>query len=107
MQDSVNNIAHLAEAASGSGAKAALTIPASDSAEEVRAYAQFGLLRRSSVMWRRSVLSVVTEWRCLCRMRRWMPVLLYYGIRLVGAICSVDPLLPGAELSIIRAKRRK
>ena len=77
MHDSANNIAYLlAEAgsgsASGSGAKAALAIPASDSADmQVVSYAQLAsALRRFSIIWRRSVLSVVTVWRCLCRMWR-------------------------------------
>ena len=73
MHDSANNIAYLlAEAASGSGAKAALTIPASDSADmQVVSYAQ---LASAAAQVQRHLVGLGVErgdrWRCLCRMWR-------------------------------------
>ena len=101
MRDSANNIAYLlAEAASGSGAKAALTIPASDSADmQVVSYAQ---LASAAAQVQRHVAALGVERgdRVALSMPNvaLMPAL-YYGIVAAGAICvPLNPLLSGAEL---------
>ena len=101
MHDSANNIAYLlAEAASGSGAKAALTIPASDSADmQVVSYAQ---LASAAAQVQRHVAALGVERgdRVALSMPNvaLMPAL-YYGIVAAGAICvPLNPLLSGAEL---------
>ena len=101
MHDSANNIAYLlAEAASGSGAKAALTIPASDSADmQVVSYTQ---LASAAAQVQRHVAALGVERgdRVALSMPNvaLMPAL-YYGIVAAGAICvPLNPLLSGAEL---------
>lgn len=106
MHDSANNnIAYLlAEAASGSdsdsAAKAALAIPASDSADvQVVSYAQ---LASAAAQVQRHVAALGVERgdRVALSMPNvaLMPAL-YYGIVAAGAICvPLNPLLSGAEL---------
>lgn len=101
MHDSANNIAYLlAEAASDSGAKAALAIPASDSADvQVVSYAQ---LASAAAQVQRHVAALGVERgdRVALSMPNvaLMPAL-YYGIVAAGAICvPLNPLLSGAEL---------
>lgn len=105
IRDSANNIAYLlAEAASGSdsgsGAKAALAIPASDSADvQVVSYAQ---LASAAAQVQRHVAALGVERgdRVALSMPNvaLMPAL-YYGIVAAGAICvPLNPLLSGAEL---------
>ena len=101
MHDSANNIAYLlAEAASDSGAKAALTIPASNSADiQVVSYAQ---LASAAAQVQRHVAALGVERgdRVALSMPNvaLMPAL-YYGIVAAGAICvPLNPLLSGAEL---------
>ena len=105
MHDSANNIAYLlAEAASGSdsdsAAKAALAIPASDSADvQVVSYAQ---LASAAAQVQRHVAALGVERgdRVALSMPNvaLMPAL-YYGIVAAGAICvPFNPLLSGAEL---------
>ena len=101
MHDSANNIAYLlAEAASSAGAKAALTIPASDSADmQVVSYAQ---LASAAAQVQRHLVGLGVERgdRVALSMPNvaLMPAL-YYGIVAAGAICvPLNPLLSGAEL---------
>jgi len=107
MHDSANNIAYLlAEAASGSGsasdsgAKAALAIPASDSADiQVVSYAQLASAA-AQVQRHLAALGVERGDRVALSMPNvaLMPAL-YYGIVAAGAICvPLNPLLSGAEL---------
>lgn len=103
MHDSANNIAYLlAEAGSGSdsGAKAALTIPASDSADmQVVSYAQLASAA-AQVQRHLAALGVERGDRVALSMPNvaLMPAL-YYGIVAAGAICvPLNPLLSGAEL---------
>lgn len=101
MHDSANNIAYLlAEAASVSGAKAALAIPASESADvQLVSYVQ---LASSAAQVQRylAVLGVERGDRVALSMPNvaLMPAL-YYGIVAAGAICvPLNPLLSAAEL---------
>ena len=101
MHDSANNIAYLlAEAASGSGAKTALAIPASDSADvRVVSYAQLASAA-AQVQRHLAALGVGRGDRVALSMPNvaLMPAL-YYGIVAAGAICvPLNPLLSGAEL---------
>ena len=101
MHDSANNIAYLlAEAASGSGAKAALAIPASDSADmQVVSYSQLASAA-AQVQHHLVGLGVERGDRVALSMPNvaLMPAL-YYGIVAAGAICvPLNPLLSGAEL---------
>ena len=101
MHDSANNIAYLlSEAASDSGAKAALAIPASDSADmQVVSYAQLASAA-AQVQRHLAALGVERGDRVALSMPNvaLMPAL-YYGIVAAGAICvPLNPLLSGAEL---------
>ena len=101
MHDSANNIAYLlAEAASDAGAKAALAIPASDSADvQVVSYAQLASAT-AQVQCHLAALGVERGDRVALSMPNvaLMPAL-YYGIVAAGAICvPLNPLLSGAEL---------
>ena len=101
MHDSANNIAYLlAEAASGSGARAALAIPASDSADmQVVSYSQLASAA-AQVQRHLAALGVERGDRVALSMPNvaLMPAL-YYGIVAAGAICvPLNPLLSGAEL---------
>ena len=105
MHDSANNIAYLlAEAgsgsASGSGARVALAIPASDSADmQVVSYAQLASAA-AQVQRHLAALGVERGDRVVLSMPNvaLMPAL-YYGIVAAGAICvPLNPLLSGAEL---------
>ena len=101
MHDSANNIAYLlAEAASSAGAKAALAIPASESADtQVVSYAQLASAA-SQVQRHLEALGVERGDRVALSMPNvaLMPAL-YYGIVAAGAICvPLNPLLSGAEL---------
>ncbi|MBF1680654.1 MAG: AMP-binding protein [Rothia sp.] len=101
MHDSANNIAYLlAEAASSSGAKAALAIPSSEPADmQVMSYAQLASAA-SQVQRHLEALGVERGDRVALSMPNvaLMPAL-YYGIVATGAICvPLNPLLSGAEL---------
>lgn len=101
MHDSANNIAYLlAEAASSSGAKAALAIPSSEPADmQVVSYAQLASAA-SQVQRHLEALGVERGDRVALSMPNvaLMPAL-YYGIVAAGAICvPLNPLLSGAEL---------
>ena len=101
MHDSANNIAYLlAEAASSAGAKAALAIPASESADmQLVSYAQLASAA-SQVQRHLEALGVERGDRVALSMPNvaLMPAL-YYGIVAAGAICvPLNPLLSGAEL---------
>ena len=101
MHDSANNIAYLlAEAASSSGAKAALAIPSSEPADmQVMSYAQLASAA-SQVQRHLEALGVERGDRVALSMPNvaLMPAL-YYGIVAAGAICvPLNPLLSGAEL---------
>lgn len=101
MHDSANNIAYLlAEAASSAGSKAALAIPASESADmQVVSYAQLASAA-SQVQRHLEALGVERGDRVALSMPNvaLMPAL-YYGIVAAGAICvPLNPLLSGAEL---------
>ena len=101
MHDSANNIAYLlAAAASSAGSKAALAIPASDSADmQVVSYAQLASAA-SQVQRHLEALGVERGDRVALSMPNvaLMPAL-YYGIVAAGAICvPLNPLLSGAEL---------
>ncbi len=101
IHDSANNIAYLlAEAASGSGAKTALAIPASESADmRVVSYAQLASAA-AQVQRHLAALGVERGDRVALSMPNvaLMPAL-YYGIVAAGAICvPLNPLLSGAEL---------
>jgi len=101
MHDSANNIAYLlTEAASDSGARAALAIPASDSADvQVVSYAQLASAA-AQVQRHLAALGVERGDRVALSMPNvaLMPAL-YYGIVAAGAICvPLNPLLSGAEL---------
>ena len=101
MHDSANNIAYLlTEAASDSGARAALVIPASDSADvQVVSYAQLASAA-AQVQRHLAALGVERGDRVALSMPNvaLMPAL-YYGIVAAGVICvPLNPLLSGAEL---------
>lgn len=101
MHDSASNIAYLlAEAASSSGAKAALAIPSSEPADmQVVSYAQLASAA-SQVQRHLEALGVERGDRVALSMPNvaLMPAL-YYGIVAAGAICvPLNPLLSGAEL---------
>ena len=101
IHDSANNIAYLlAEVASGSGAKTALAIPASESADmRVVSYAQLASAA-AQVQRHLAALGVERGDRVALSMPNvaLMPAL-YYGIVAAGAICvPLNPLLSGAEL---------
>ncbi len=101
MHDSANNIAYLlAEAASSSGAKAALAIPSSEPADmQLVSYAQLASAA-SQVQRHLEALGVECGDRVALSMPNvaLMPAL-YYGIVAAGAICvPLNPLLSGAEL---------
>ena len=101
MHDSANNIAYLlTEAASDSGTRAALAIPASDSADvQVVSYAQLASAA-AQVQRHLAALGVERGDRVALSMPNvaLMPAL-YYGIVAAGAICvPLNPLLSGAEL---------